>query len=240
MASPFGWDLGKLETFVELGVRQIRLADGRRNFLADTCWEPANAGLSRFGFEVIEAFKRLGVIADLSHIGERSALDAILHSREPVIFSHSGCFELCQHRRNISDRNIRAMAERGGVFNVSNQSGWLTTDPDVSIDHFIAHVEHVINVGGEDHVGVGTDQDVVEMTAARPNEAEAHNRSFSQRVKDFPQLTWTVHHMRLPELDHPRRFLHLVQALERRRYPAARIEKILGGSYARVLREVVG
>ncbi len=56
MASPFGWDLGKLETFVESGVRQIQLADGRRNFIADTCWETSNVGLSAYGFEVIEAF----------------------------------------------------------------------------------------------------------------------------------------------------------------------------------------
>lgn len=87
MASPFGWDLGKLEAFVQGGVRQIQLADGRRNYIADTCWEKSNAGLSAYGFEVIEAFNRLGVITDLSHVGEQSALDAILHSREPVIFS---------------------------------------------------------------------------------------------------------------------------------------------------------
>jgi len=240
MASPFGWDLGKLETFVERGVRQIQLADGRRNFIADTCWEKSNAGLSRYGFEVIEAFNRLGVLTDLSHVGEQSALDAILHSQEPTLFSHSGAFSLCPHPRNVSDRNIRAMAERGGVFCVYNQSGWLTMDPEVSIDHFIAHLEHVINLAGEDHVGVGTDQDVVDMTAARPNEVEAHNRSFARRAKDFPQLTWTVRHMRVPELSHPRRLLHLAQALVRRRYPAGRIEKILGGNYARVFREVVG
>ena len=56
MASPFGWDLGKLEAFVERGVGQIQLGDGRRNYIADTCWEPSNAGLSTFGFEVIEPF----------------------------------------------------------------------------------------------------------------------------------------------------------------------------------------
>jgi membrane dipeptidase len=240
MASPFGWDLSKLETFVGRGVRQIQLADGRRNFIADTCWERSNAGLSAFGFEVIESFNRLGVVTDLSHVGEQSALDAILHSREPVIFSHSGCFELCPHPRNVSDRNIRAMAERGGVFCVYNQSGWLTKDPEISIDHFIAHVEHVIGVAGEDHVGVGTDQDAVDMTAVRPTEVADHQRSFERRVKDYPQLTWTVRHMRVPELSHPKRLLHLAQALERKGYASGRIEKILGGNYVRVFREVVG
>jgi len=240
MSSPFGWDLGKLETFVGRGVRQIQLVDGRRNYLADSCWEEANAGLSRFGFEVIEAFNRLGVITDLSHVGERSALDAILHSRQPAIYSHSGCLGLNPHPRNVSDRNIRALAEKGGVFCVYNQSGWLTKDPEIRIDHFIEHLEHVIDIGGEDAVGVGTDQDAVDMTAVRPTEVEDHQRGFDRRRDEFPQLTWRVRHMRVPELSHPKRFLHLAEALERRGYASARIEKVLGGNYMRVFREVVG
>jgi membrane dipeptidase len=106
------------------------------------------------------------------------------------------------------------------------------------MDTFIAHLEHVI--GGEDSVGVGTDQDAVDMTAVRPGEAEAHQRSFDARVKRFPQLTWKVRHMRVPELSHPKRLLHLARALEQKGYPAARIEKIIGGNYARVFKEVVG
>ena len=128
----------------------------------------------------------------------------------------------------------------GGVFCVYNQSGWLTPDPDISIDHYIAHLDHVINLGGEDSVAVGTDQDAVDMTAMRPTEAADHNRSFARRRAEFPQLTWDVRHMRVPELSHPKRFLHLAEALHARGYRAAAIEKILGGNYARVFREVVG
>jgi len=91
MSSPFGWDLGKLERFVQLGVRQIQLVDGNRNYIADSCWERTDAGLSRFGFEVVDAFADLGVILDLSHVGEKSTLDAIAASNKPAIFSHAGC-----------------------------------------------------------------------------------------------------------------------------------------------------
>ncbi len=240
MSAPFGWDLAKLETFAEMGVRQIQLVDGRRNYLVDSCWEPANAGLSRFGFEAVAAMNAHGVIVDLSHVGERSALDVILASTRPVIFSHSGCLALCPHPRNVSDRNIRAMADRGGVFCVYNQSGWLTTDPTVSIDHYLAHVARVIDLGGEDHVGVGTEQDAVDMTAMRPDEVERHQQSFERRRKDFPQLTWTVRHMRVPELSHPRRLLHLADAMQARGHAPRVIEKVLGGNYRRVLSEVVG
>ncbi len=240
MSEPFGLRLARLEAFVGMGVRQIQLADASRNYLVDSCWEPTNAGLSRFGHDVVDAFNRLGVIVDLSHVGERSALDAILASRKPVIFSHSGCYALCPHPRNVSDRNIRAMGDRGGVLCVYNQSGWLTKDPVISIDHFIEHVEHVRQIAGEDHVGVGTDQDAVDMSAMRPNEVAEHQRSFQNRVKDYPQLTWTLRHMRVPELSHPKRLLHLAQAFHRKGYKAATIEKIIGGNYVRVFKEVVG
>ena len=240
MSAPFGWDLEKLQTFIDRGVRQIQLADGNRNFLVDSCWEPTNAGLSQYGYRVIEAFNDQGVIVDLSHVGGRSSLDVILASTKPVIYSHSGCLALCPHPRNVSDRNIRMLAENGGVFCVYNQSGWLTKDPTISINHFIDHVEHVINLGGEDSVAVGTDQDVVDMTAMRPTEVEDHNRSFARRRQQYPELTWEIKHMRVPELSHPQRLLHLVQALQQRGYSTGRIEKIIGGNYARLFREVVG
>ncbi len=240
MSAPFGWDLDKLSTFAAMGVRQIQLVDGRRNYLVDSCWEKTNAGLSRFGFDAVEAMNAHGVIVDLSHVGEDSALDTILASRQPVIFSHSGCLALCPHPRNVSDRNIRAMADRGGIFCVYNQSGWLTQDPSVSIDHYIAHLQHVIDLSGEDHVGVGTDQDAVDMTAMRPDEARRHQESFDRRRAEFPQLSWAVRHMRVPELSHPRRLLHLAEALHARGYRARTIEKILGGNYRRVFAEVVG
>ena len=240
MSAPFGWDLDKLRTYADMGVRQIQFVDGRRNYLADSCWERANAGLSQFGFDVVAALNERGVIVDLSHVGEQSALDAILASSAPVIFSHSGCFTLCPHPRNVSDRNIRTMANRGGVFCVYNQSGWLTQDPTISIDHFIAHLEHVLNLCGEDHVGVGTDQDAVNMTAMRPDEVERHQATFNRRRIDFPQLAWRIRHMRVPELSHPQRLLHLAQALDQRGYGTGTIEKIIGGNYVRVFREVVG
>lgn len=240
MAAPFGWDLEKLKTFYGMSVRQIQLIGGRRNYLADSCWEPANAGLSKYGYEVVEAFNELGIIVDLSHVGEQSALDVITASKEPVIFSHSGCYALCPHPRNVSDRNIRAMAEQGGVFCVYNQSGWLTKDPTISMDHYLAHVEHVINIAGEDHVAMGTDQDAVDMSAMRPDEVQRHNASFDRRRKDYPQLDWEIKHMRIPELSHPKRLLHLAQALHKKGYKARTIEKIIGGNYVRVFKEVVG
>ncbi len=240
MAAPLGWDLHRLDTFFAMGVRQIQLVGGRRNYLVDSCKEPVNAGMSQFGYEVIQAFNAKGVIVDLAHVGDNSAFDAIRASKEPVINSHSGCYALCPHYRNASDRNIKAMAEKGGVFCIYNQSGWLTKDPVISMDHYLAHIEHVIKIAGEDHVAMGTDQDAVDMTAMRPGEAERHNAGLQRRRKDHPELDWEIKHMRVPELSHPKRLLHLTQALHKRGYKTRTIEKIIGGNYVRVFKEVVG
>ena len=132
------------------------------------------------------------------------------------------------------------MADQGGVFCIYNQSGWLTTDPVVSIDHYLSHVTHVINLVGEDHVGVGTDQDAVDMTAMRPNETMRHQESFKRRRSNFPQLTWAVRHMRVPELSHPKRLFHLANAMHEKGYMPRVIEKVLGGNYRRAFNEVIG
>lgn len=240
LSAPFGWDLEKLRTFYQMGVRQIQLIGGRRNYIADSCWEPTNAGLSQFGYEVVNAFNEIGIIVDLSHVGDRSAYEAIKASKEPVIFSHSGCLALCPHPRNVSDRNIRAMAERGGLFCIYNQSGWLTKDPTISMDHYLAHVDHIIDIAGEDHVAMGTDQDAVDMTAMRPDEVQRHQAGFERRRKDYPQLDWEIKHMRVPELSHPKRLLHLAQALHKKGHKTKTIEKIIGGNFVRVFKEVVG
>ncbi len=238
--TPFGLSLAKLDTFVSMGVRQIQLSHDWRNYVVDGCRELSNAGLSKFGYAVVDALNAKRVVVDVTHVGERSTLDAILQSKAPVLFSHSGCYALCPHPRNVPDRNIRAMADRGGVFCVFNQSAWLTRDPTISIDHFIAHVARVIQLGGEDHVGVGTDGDVVDMSAMRPDEVQRHQALFDRDRADQPQLTWPVKHMRVPELSHPQRLLHLAQALDTRGYKPRVIEKIIGGNYVRLFKEVVG
>ena len=238
--TPFGMRLERLNTFVQAGVRQIQLSHDYRNFVVDGCRELTNAGVSRYGYKVIEALNEQKVIVDVTHLGDQSALDTILHSKAPVIFSHSGCYSLCPHPRNVSDRNIRLLADNGGVFHVYNQSAWITSDPDITMDHYLAHVEHVIQLAGEDHVGMGTDGDAVDMSAMRPDEVERHQALFDRDVEDFPQLTWKVKHMRVPELSSPKRLLHLAQALQKKGYKPSVIEKILGGNYFQVFREVVG
>jgi membrane dipeptidase len=98
----------------------------------------------------------------------------------------------------------------------------------------------VIDIAGEDHVGFGSDQDAVDMTAMRPDEVERHQETFDRRRREYPQLDWNVEHMRVPELSHPNRLLHLTEAMLQRGYKTTTIEKVLGGNYLRVFEDVVG
>lgn len=112
---PFESEPGRLEVFHRLGVRMVQPTYNRRNLLGDGCLEPDNAGLSRTGIEAVERMDDLGILVDLSHCGRKTAADAIRTSKQPVVFSHTGCAALAEHPRNRTDAELRAIADKGGV-----------------------------------------------------------------------------------------------------------------------------
>ena len=102
---------------------------------------------------------RQGMIIDLSHAAESTFDDVLLASTQPVVCSHSSCRALCDHPRNLTDRQIKALADKGGVMQVTMYSGFLRKDGEAALDDFMLHLEHAISVAGIDHVGIGTDFD---------------------------------------------------------------------------------
>jgi membrane dipeptidase len=239
--TPIAQNLDRIGLFYDLGVRQIQLSHNQRNFVVDSCWETTNAGLSRFGRRVIKALNDQNILIDIAHVGERSCLETISLSKAPVLASHTGCYALCPHPRSKPDHVIKAMADRGGLICLYNMSNWMTKDPVLSMDIFIRHLKHAISVAGEDHVGFGTDGDPSAMTPERLEwEIDLSQESFDADVKDHPQLTWKIKHMRIKELNSPARLLNLTIAMEKAGYKERTIEKIIGGNYFRLFREVVG
>ena len=113
-----GDDLDRLDLFSHLGVRVVLLTYNARDLAGDGCLEPGNAGLSNFGRAAVERLNSLGVVVDLGHCGQRTTADTIAHSKAPVAISHSGCQALADFPRNKRDEELRAMADRGGVFGV--------------------------------------------------------------------------------------------------------------------------
>ncbi len=116
-------------------------------------------GVTDFGADVIREMNRLGILVDLSHGSERSFYDALDISAKPIVCSHSSCRALCDHPRNLTDDQLRALAAKGGVAQVTFYSGFLRTDGQASILDAVAHLNHMVQVMGIEHVGIGTDFD---------------------------------------------------------------------------------
>ena len=239
--TPIAQNLHRVGLFYDLGVRQIQLSHNQRNFVVDSCWELTNAGLSRFGRRVVEALNEHKILIDIAHVGEQSCLDTITLSTAPVLASHTGCHALCPHPRSKTDRIIKAIADRGGVICLYNMSGWMSKEPTLSMDIFMRHLKHAVDIAGEDHVGFGTDGDPSAMSPEKLEwEIDLSQRSFDSDLKDHPQLTWKIRHMRIRELDSPHRLLNLTREMAKAGYKERTIEKIIGGNYFRLFKEVAG
>ena len=146
--------------FAQRGVVYITLCHNGDNDLCDSArGSLTHGGVSAFGEKVIRKMNELGLMVDLSHAHEKSFYDALDISRTPIVCSHSSARALCDHPRNLTDEQMRALARRGGVCQITLYPGFLRTDGKASILDAMEHLEHAIEVMGIDHVGLGTDFD---------------------------------------------------------------------------------
>lgn len=235
---PIDRDLDRLEVFANLGVKVIQLTYNVRNLVGDGCLEPGNAGLSTFGRDVVARMDELGVLVDLSHCGQRTTAEGIEASANPVAITHSGCAAVAPHPRSKQDAELRALADRGGVIGIYLMPflspGRTPTTADV-----VAHIEHAVQVCGEDHVGIGSDLSVTPIDGS--DEYWRRHREFvAARIArgvaapaEDPDVLFTV-----PELNSHRRMELIADALDARGHPSGRIEKVLGANFLRLFREV--
>jgi membrane dipeptidase len=216
-------DLSRIEALYTIGVRHMLLAYNTRNFVADGCAEPADAGLSNFGRQVVREMSRVGMIVDGSHTGRRSSLEAIELSELPPIFSHSCAYSVCAHIRNIHDEQIRACAARGGVIGIAGIGAFLG-DAEAQTESMFRHIDYVATLVGPQHVGLGTDY-VKNMAAVWEAIRAAKETS-------WPDPTGT----QLYEggCFQPEQLVQLVEAMLAHGYPAGVIEGILGANFRRV------
>ncbi|MDA8193175.1 MAG: dipeptidase [Thermaerobacter sp.] len=161
-AEAVGTDPAMVRILYRLGVRLMSLTWNQRNALADGAGEdPGGGGVSRAGREILREMNRVGMVIDVSHLAEAGFWDVLEISSAPVIASHSNCRRLAQHRRNLSDGQIRALAQNGGVQGITFVRPFLGAAADR--DRVIDHIIHVLTVTGDDrHVGLGSDFDGVE------------------------------------------------------------------------------
>ena len=155
---------GKLENlqhFRDRGIVYMTLCHNGDNDICDSASRSlqTHGGVSSFGEQVIHEMNRLGILVDMSHAGEKSFYDALDISERPIVCSHSSARALCDHPRNLTDDQMRALAAKGGVAQTTIYNGFLRKDSEATILDVIEHLEHAIQVMGIDHVGLGTDFD---------------------------------------------------------------------------------
>lgn len=155
---------GKIENlqhFAERGIVYMTLCHNGDNDICDSASRSnqTHGGVSAFGEQVIREMNRLGILVDMSHAGEKSFYDALDISAKPIVCSHSSARALCDHPRNLTDDQMRALAAKGGVAQTTIYNGFLRKDGEATIRDVIEHLEHAIDVMGIDHVGLGTDFD---------------------------------------------------------------------------------
>lgn len=169
-SDPLLGNLNMISLYYDLGVRQMLLAYNRDNRASGGCME-GHIGLTEFGRDVIREMNQVGMVLDVSHMGYRATMEASEVSAAPVIFSHSNPRALREHARNISDEQIKACAQTGGVIGINGIGDFLGG---TSIELIVQNIEYVMNLVGPEHVGIGLDyvvdkQELLEYVQGHPD-----------------------------------------------------------------------
>ena len=234
-------DLGRVATLRALGLRVIQMTYNVRNLVGDGCLERGDAGLSNLGRALVGELERSHIVMDLSHGGARTISEAIAESKAPPVISHTGCRELMDHPRNVHDSQLRALAGKGGVAGIYFMP-FLVPQGTATREDLIRHIEHAVNVCGEEHVGLGTDGSI---SAQEINDEyrESLRKETESRISQgiaAPGEGGAEAYQIVLEYNEPRRFMRLAEDLSRRGWPASRIDKLLGANFARVFTQVWG
>ncbi len=236
-ATPIENRLDRLAVLHRLGVRVIQITYHESNLLADGCFERSNGGLSNFGADAVAEMNRLGILIDLSHVGERTTLDVIETSEKPVSCTHANAKPYYDVPRNKADEAVRKLAERGGVVGATCIITFLKTGPDSTVADYVDAIDDMVQRIGIDHVGIGTD-----FTQDQPNSfwryiGSQQGTRFPARYID-PAVQYDEMLLYPKGLETPDKLPALADALADRGYKWEDVEKVLGGNWMRLFREV--
>jgi membrane dipeptidase len=235
-----GDDLSRVALYHSFGVRIIQLTYNVHNLVGDGCLVPVDNGLTPFGRDVVAELNARRIIVDTGHTGIRTTEDAIAASRAPIAISHSGCRAVADRPRSKPDETLRKLADRGGVIGIYLMP-FLTMGSAPTSDDLIRHIEHAIKVAGEDHVGIGSDLSVTPHVVDQEY-MRVHRTFVEGRIKagiaapgEDPDVPMFV-----TDLNTPRRMERIADKLAARGHSSSRIEKIIGGNFLRLCRDVWG
>ncbi len=176
-------ELANLRMFYKLGVRAVGLTWNHDNGVAEGALSNSGAGLTDFGREVVREMNRLGMIVDVSHASKKAFWDVLETSTEPIMASHSNCEAICAHPRNLDDEQIRAIIKSGGMIGINLYPVFLSDSETANCDDIIRHIDHILSLGGEKVLGMGTDFDGISSTPTDINNVGELYKLFDKMKK---------------------------------------------------------
>ncbi|WP_442593898.1 dipeptidase [Neobacillus sp. D3-1R] len=181
-----GNDITKLNILYQLGVRSIGLTWNNANLAADGAWEPRGGGLSLFGKELVKWNNQHKVLTDVSHLSEKSFWDVMELADYPIA-SHSNSRTLCDHPRNLSDAQATAMIRKGGMIHVVYCPPFVKKDGNATVADVVKHIDHFCSLGGEKHIGLGSDFDGITSYVKGLEDASMSQNLINELLKHFTE-----------------------------------------------------
>jgi len=232
-STQFGKHTDNVDIFYGLGVRSSQITYNYQNWAGAGCYETSGSGLTAFGHQLVRKMNDTGMLIDLSHASMKTMSETIAASHAPVMVSHSCCKALFEHRRNTTDENLRALANKGGLFGVTQMRGFMTHQIENALPVYYEHIEHAINVAGVDHVCIGSDRDHRRLVMTDEYLAELKR----EEGENFDPSHWPLY---FHELNGPRRMETIWDGLKARGMSEGNLEKLMGQNIYRLYQEVIG
>ncbi|MCC2624621.1 MAG: multidrug resistance protein [Burkholderiales bacterium] len=219
-STPLAKDINLIEIYYLLGIRQILLAYNTRNEIGDGILEKNDAGLSTFGYRIIEEMNKVGMLIDMSHAGIKTSLDVIEASKDPIVFSHSNAQKINPHIRNLTDEQIKAISRKNGVIGI-NGMGLILGEGRPTVEKFIAHIDYISNlVGSVDNLALGLDL--------------IHFHEMLPLFFEKSGLNYPSGYLGSMDGIQPEQIDEIIEKLLKQNYSKSDVEKILGGNFLRV------
>jgi len=235
----FGNDVSKITHFAKRGVRYMQLSYNGASQFGDGGLVKANRGLTSLGREAIEVMEANKVLVDLSHSGQNTVAQAIAHSTRPLTISHTGCNGVYRHPRNNDDAELKAVADKGGNIGIYLMPFLEGGDGEITAKMLLNHIDYAINLCGEDHVSIGSDQGIVPVNDG-PEYREMIRKDVERRIAAGISAPGETPNRPpfIPELNSERRMELIVWQMKKSGYSDRIIEKVLGQNLLELYRHV--
>lgn len=225
----------RIEMFRGFGVRVMQLSYNRKSGFGCGCLDGETDGVTELGRQAVAKMNEIGVALDLSHANTKTTADGIALSKKPPLITHAGCRAVHMHPRNKEDREMRALAGKGGVMGIY-MLPYLTESPrQPMLDDYMQHMDHALKIMGEDHVGIGSDVPFLEVSK---DDLEEMKKEEEERKKAGVAAPGEDRPPYIPDLNGERKLERIADALLKRGYKSSAVEKVLGANFKRVFAEI--